>query len=326
MKMVGDTMPRVGYRYRILWYTGLYDAVLGVILLILMMYSVYDADAVLKNVFGMRKVGPIAGNCWAQAAVAFGMHGYADLMNGIEQMKISANPSGKQIPKVVTVWNTTRFCISFLWALTLLKGLTTYHAETAGYPFAALALISILCLDTMVIRPAAIYCQRSHDDAYPGPAGQEEKEWYSYSMVQRCCRCVFFYEGILSGCSGAVYFIFPQLFTWLYGIDEAADLVALWSLANFGVLVTTFGLYQLNAEIDTRWGHVLWWLILDIVWMVVYVQGIRRQLGHFEPLTLSGANFWCHSAFHADSSLALARAIFLGTLLIGRKSLKPKSK
>jgi hypothetical protein len=182
------------------------------------------------------------------------------------------------------------------------------------FPVPALALVALLCIDTMLSRSVAIYCQRSHDDLFPQPAGQELAEWNSLSITQKACRCVFYYEGVLSGCSGAVYFLFPQLFLWLYGIGGDAEPVAVWSLSNFGVLVTAFGLYQLNAEIDTRWGHVLWWLILDVVWMIVYVQGISSRLGYFNPLTFYGGNFWCHSAFHADSSLAVARTVFLYTL------------
>lgn len=73
----------------------------------------------------------------------------------------------------------------------------------------------------------------------------------------------------------------------------------------------TFGLYQMSCEIDRNRGMVLWWLILDIVWLYVYWDGTASRLGPWNPFTLTGANFWCHSAFHADSTLALARTLFL---------------
>ena len=45
----------------------------------------------------------------------------------------------------------------------------------------------------------------------------------------------------------------------------------------------TFGLYQMSADIDTRTGHVLWWLILDIVWMYFFVVGVQKVHTNFNP-------------------------------------------
>lgn len=280
----------------------------------------YDADEVLRQVFNFSAFGKLAGNSWAQASVAFGMHGYADVMNGLEQMRLSTKRKETFFPKIITMWNTTRFVISFLFALTLLRGMIEYHGlDFKTYPKGGLLFFLVLCVDAILIRPLAIYCQRSHDDLYPPKPRAELLEWEEYTFTQKCCRFVFYYEGILSGCSGAVYFMFPQLFLWLFGMQTDSDAIAQWGLSNFGILVTTFGLYQMNSDLDTRWGHVLWWLILDVVWMWVYVQGVTDRLGYFNPLLFQGGNFWCQSAFHADSTLALARAVFLFTLLFKKK-------
>lgn len=284
-------------------------------------WSVYDADEVLRQVFHFTKFGKLAGNSWAQASIAFGMHSYADIFNGFEQMKLASDKKPEFFPKIITVWNSTRFLISFLFALTLLRGMIDYHGmDFVNYPKGGVAFFAVLCIDAILVRPFAIYCQRSHDDLYPPKAQAELEEWKSYSFTQKCCRFVFYYEGVLSGCSGAVYFMFPQLFLWLFGMQADSEPVAQWGLANFGVMVTTFGLYQMNSDLDTRWGHVLWWLILDVVWMIVYVQGVTDRLGYFNPLLFQGGNFWCHSAFHADSTLALARTVFLITLMFKKGS------
>ncbi len=58
----------------------------------------------------------------------------------------------------------------------------------------------------------------------------------------------------------------------------------------------------------------MWWLILDIVWLYVFYIGIGKIHGPWNPLTLQGSTFFCHVAFHADSTLALARTLFLYTL------------
>jgi hypothetical protein len=69
-----------------------------------------------------------------------------------------------------------------------------------------------------------------------------------------------------------------------------------------------------SAEIDTRTGHVIWWLVLDLVWLFLFWQGITVIHGAWNPLTFSGSTLFCHLAFHADSTLALARAVFLYTV------------
>jgi len=219
-----------------------------------------------------------------------------------------------------------------LWALKFISGIATYRGLTGfdvegilGLPITVLVVVGTLLVDAVIIRPCAIYAQRAVDDTIPRKEISDTKH---YNFVQKICRFVFYYEGVLSGCSGLVYFVFPELFLRLYGIP--ANSVAAWSLAQFGILVTTFGIYQMNSDLDTRAGHVFWWLVLDIVWLGVYWVGISRVLGPWNPLTFSGANFWCQSAFHADSTLAVARTLFLLANLFGspsnRKEIDPKKK
>jgi len=127
---------------------GLAEMAIGALLMVGLIVSVYDADSVLIRFFGLdaRKLGPsracfwyptIAGNSFAQAAVAFGMHAYADLANGWEQVKLSLDTSPKRVPlpKTVTLWNSTRFVISFLWLLKLVDGMVLVHGtDFFGWP------------------------------------------------------------------------------------------------------------------------------------------------------------------------------------------------
>ena len=59
-----------------------------------------------------------------------------------------------------------------------------------------------------------------------------------------------------------------------------------------------------------------WWLFLDFVWLYVFWQGVTVAFDGkpWNPFTWTGASFFCHVAFHADSTLALARTIFLYTV------------
>ena len=74
----------------------------------------------------------------------------------------------------------------------------------------------------------------------------------------------------------------------------------------------------MSADIDTDPGMVLWWLLLDYVWMFVFWRGTALVHGAWNPFLLTGANFWCHVAFHADSSLAAARMLYLYSLSGGK--------
>lgn len=230
-------------------------------------------------------------------------------------MKVASNP--QRLSPQVTIWNTSRFLISFLWMLKIIHGL--FHltlTKTIEMNLTPLALVLIVSLgiDAIIIRPIAVYMQRSLNDSYTLEKHTEYSEYQSLSFIQKGCRFVFYYEAILSGCSGAAYFIFPELFYYLYKYPASeSDSVTLWCFSQFGILVMIFGLYQMSCEIDQNRWMVLWWLILDIVWLYVYWQGTAAVLGPWNPLTFTGANFWCHSAWHADSTLALARFIYLLT-------------
>jgi hypothetical protein len=124
------------------------------------------------------------------------------------------------------------------------------------------------------------------------------------------------HHGNWIGITGAIYFMFPQLFYWLYGFPESsASFVTFWCMSQFGVLVMSFGLFQMQAEIDQNVGMVTVWLLLDFVWLYYFWDGVYSQIGVWNPLLFQGANMWCQSAFHADSTLALMRTVYLITLL-----------
>jgi hypothetical protein len=73
----------------------------------------------------------------------------------------------------------------------------------------------------------------------------------------------------------------------------------------------------MNADIDTRSPLIAWWLFLDLVWLYVFYDGIRAASGAWNPFTTQlppSKSIFPHLAFHADSTLALARTIFLYTV------------
>jgi hypothetical protein len=228
----------------------------GAFLFVLLAASLYDADAFLTHFLGFPAVGLLGGNSWAQAAVAFGMHAYADVANGLEQ--VACVRQSKPLPKVVSVWNTTRFFISFIFLLVLARGQVLLHGAmpTAWAP-GAQALLVVLLLDATLVRPAAVLCQRALDDARPAPARAEAREWAAFSPLQRFCRGVFYYEAVLSGTSGLAYLLAPELFAWLFKFPaaEAGSAAVLFSLSCFGGLVSAFGLYQMRCAPQAQGAH-----------------------------------------------------------------------
>jgi hypothetical protein len=254
----------------VLYYCGLAEVAVGVFLMLLMLSSLLLGDWALTSVFRYADVGLLGANSWQQAAVAFGMHAYADIANGLEQMKcVGPDARAKALPKVVSLWNSVRFFISFIAVVVVVSALVAQHGETfSAWPPLSLLFIAVLGLDAVVLRPLAVFFQRAHDDANPPEASEEAGEWERFSPLQRFCRGVFYYEAVLSGTSGIVYLLAPQIFPWLFVFPgaEAASTTVLFSFRVFGAFVAAFGLYQMNADIDTRTGHVIWWLLLDFVW------------------------------------------------------------
>lgn len=304
----------------IMQFCGLFIATMGTLLFCGLLYSLYDSNSAILLLIGEHHspLSPLAGSSWAQAAITFGMHSYADFFTGTRMMAQTI-PFSKPLHRLACVWNSTRFVISFLWLLKLIHGFVQLHGvANGGYlppTRTAWVLVILLALDAILVRPLSIFAQRIIEDANGKKKFEEIEKFSKLTFLQKCCKTVFFYESVLSGCSGAVYFVFPELFTWLYGYPTAMiDTVTLWCLSQFGVLVMTFGLYQMNADIDEDAYMVFHWLALDYVWMFVYWKGTAAVLGAWNPFTGSGANFWCHTAFHADSTLALARMVYLWTL------------
>jgi hypothetical protein len=229
---------------------GYAEIATGVALFVALCASLYDADAFLQGALGFpaASLGALGGNSWAQAAVAFGMHAYADVANGLEQ--VQRLRAGQALPRVVTLWNSTRFFISFVFLLTLARGLVGVHGHgnPGAWPPGALALLGLLALDAVLVRPLAVLCQRALEDAQPLPARAEAREWAAFSPLQRFCRGVFYYEAVLSGTSGLAYLLAPGLFPWLFDFPaaEAGSASVLFGLSTFGGLVSAFGLYQMK--------------------------------------------------------------------------------
>ena len=97
----------------------------------------------------------------------------------------------------------------------------------------------------------------------------------------------------------------------LFDVITSNSFVVNFCFMQFGVNVLAFGLYQMSANIDERNDFIIWWLLLDYVWMLFYYLGVKHVLGPWNPLMFTGANIMCHIAFHADSTLALARMVWL---------------
>ena len=173
----------------------------------LMCAAFWNADEFLQMFFGVgaNDKAKLQGNSFAQTAVAFGMHAYADIANGWEQMQVANeinDPNAKltPMPKVVSLWNSVRFLISFVWLLSLVDGLYALHGDKfpSQSPRNAMILLAVLAFDAVVLRPVAVYCQRARDDAIPPVAHSETSEWTGFTTLQKVCRSVFYYEAILS--------------------------------------------------------------------------------------------------------------------------------
>lgn len=246
-----------------LHYLGAAEVAIGAFLFILMSWSFYDARAVLGALFGEDALrnetlfGVLSENSWKQTAVAFGMHAFADMYNGLEQMARTSGGVVTRLPKTVTGWNTCRFYISFLWLTFLVQHKIAVPSprDPFAWPLLAKVLCAVLAFDSILLRPLAVWNQRALADAAPPLAKEEATEWAGFSPLQRVCRCVFYYEAVLSGTSGIVYAMQPNLFLRLFGVhNQDSTGLTNASLAQFGALVSAFGLYQMNADIDTRTG------------------------------------------------------------------------
>lgn len=235
----------------LLW-CGYVEILIGVFLAVLLTGSLLDADGFLTSFLGFpaASLGRLAGNSWAQAAVAFGMHAYADIANGREQ--VQRLRSGKVLPKITTVWNSTRAFVSFVFCVSVARGVAAVHgADFTQWPTGALVLIAVLAFDAILLRPAAVFCQRALEDARPAAAKAELNEWRAFSPLQRACRSVFYYEAVLSGTSGIAYLLAPELFPWLFGFAAGdATPVMLFGLSVFGGCVSAFGLYQMRCALE----------------------------------------------------------------------------
>jgi hypothetical protein len=156
-------------------------------------------------------------------------------------MSLTARGGAVRLPKTVTGWNTARFYISFFWLVLLVESfVATSGASPLGWTAPARVLAALLAVDSVLLRPAAVWYQRAAADAAPPRAGEDAAEWRAFSPLQRLCRCVFYYEAVLSGTSGIVYAVAPLLFPWLFGVRDASNATR-WSLAQFGALVCASG-------------------------------------------------------------------------------------
>ena len=147
---------------------GLYITIFGLILFVALCKSVYDPDSFILLLIGdnITPLSPLVGSSWAQAAVTFGMHSYADFYCGLTMIS-QKSPFKKPIPRLVTMWNTTRFLISFLWLLKIVQGLIQFNRQQGKdltMTPCACVLVALLTIDSIIVRPLSIFVQRTIED------------------------------------------------------------------------------------------------------------------------------------------------------------------
>jgi hypothetical protein len=74
-----------------LYYLGAIQSFYGVFLLAFLTYSIYDPRATLRALGVRSGYGVLSDNSWQQTAVAFGMHGYADVRRARAPTHSAAN-------------------------------------------------------------------------------------------------------------------------------------------------------------------------------------------------------------------------------------------
>jgi hypothetical protein len=87
---------------------GVFVTILGFSLALTATFTYLNPSKILHILLGGFDEGALDGWSWAQTAVAFGMHSYADLYSGIMMLSTSFNMN-KSLPRQVAFWNTTRF-------------------------------------------------------------------------------------------------------------------------------------------------------------------------------------------------------------------------
>lgn len=107
-KSVTDSHPVSGF---LLGVCGLYVMCLGFLLAVTATFTYINPSQVLHVLLGGFDEAPLDGWSWAQTAVAFGMHSYADLYSGITMLS-TAFKMNKSLPRQVAFWNTTRYGFS----------------------------------------------------------------------------------------------------------------------------------------------------------------------------------------------------------------------
>lgn len=127
-EVVSSTMPRVSVvtpekliltqtswsKYQkisrfLLTLCGVYVFVMGLLLSLTAIFSYLSPLNIIHLLVGSEhKYAPLDAWAWAQTAVAFGMHSYADIYSGV-MMIWAARGMNKCMPRLVMYWNTTRY-------------------------------------------------------------------------------------------------------------------------------------------------------------------------------------------------------------------------
>jgi hypothetical protein len=108
-KSVDGSQPVSGF---LLGLCGVYVTCLGFLLAFTAAFTYFNPSQVLHVLLGGFEEGALDGWSWAQTAVAFGMHSYADLYSGITMLSTSFKMN-KSLPRQVAFWNTTRWVSLF---------------------------------------------------------------------------------------------------------------------------------------------------------------------------------------------------------------------
>lgn len=197
--------------------------------------------------------------------------------------------------------------------------MTLNKKREADVSLYSLVFMILLAVDAIIVRPVAVYAQRILSDAYPPQPLSRKMNFDSLNLLQKVCRFFFFLEAVIAGFVGSAYFVFPEMFFYLYGYPVAdSEPITLWCLSQFGVLMLAFGMYQMSVEIDEKRSMMAWWMSMNGLWLYVFWEGTWSRLGPWNPFALTGATAWCHAAFHIVMILAVLRWISLACSYFGK--------
>jgi hypothetical protein len=294
---------------------GLYIGVIGFLSILSLAYTLYSPNKALTLILGSPNtaLGKLAPNSFAQLAVILALIGYYDVITA--RTMITVNQAKSPIPRDVIIWNNHRVIASFLWMLKIAHGLfhMTLNKSIAPNPSKiSLAIMCVLIVDALIVRPISISTQMAWNDAFPQPRFRQIMEFESSSNFQRLFQSFSSLEGLVLAFAGASYFLCPELLFYCIGYPVTdSDPVTLWCLSQFGLLSMCAGLYHfLCPAVGGIWGTASR-LCCSVLWAGLFWTSVSSRLGQWNPLLFSGGNLFCNILWLAVSMGCVCRVALL---------------